>query len=273
MIGSTPVVRLERKFFFEASHRLFVPSLTEDENRALFGRRAGRFGHGHNYEGSVTAIGPIDPRTEFLVNIADLDREIRAVAKTVDHKYLNLDVEGLRGSNPTCEQLAQYLFECFATRLPVERLELIEDVTTTVEYFGEGCPMLVTRCFTFSAAHRLQSARLSKEENEAVFGKCNNPYGHGHDYRIEVTVEGSPDPVTGLVAPLGAVEAVVDREVVEPMDCRHLNEEVEEFRTLNPTSENLAVVIWNRLDGRLPAKLHRVRLWETRKSCFEYRGE
>lgn len=266
-------VRLERKFFFEASHRLHVASLSESENERIFGRKAGRFGHGHNYEGSVTVRGPIDPRTELLINVADMDRAIKTAIAPLDHKYLNADVAHFSSRNPTCEAVAEYVFNDLSGSLPVERIELYEDSTTFVECFGEDRPMLATRSFTFSAAHRLRSAGLTEEENAAIFGKCNNPFGHGHNYQVEVTVEGDPDPVTGLVAPLGLVDSVVTREVIEPMDCRHLNEEVPEFRGMNPTSENLVVAIWRRLEGKLPARLSRIRLWETHKSCFEYRGE
>ncbi len=265
------IVRLERAFFFEAAHRLALDHLTDRENESLFGRKAGRYGHGHNYEGSITIRGPIDPRTEFLMNIADLDEIIRSVIYPLDHKYLNLDVEHFRGRNPTCEAVAAYLFAEFSERLPAEKILLREDPSTCVEYEGEETPMYLTRSFTFSAAHRLQSHALSEEENTAIFGKCNNPFGHGHNYELEVTLEGRPDATTGLLAPLGTIGAVVRREVLEPMHCRHLNEEIAEFRALNPTSENLVVVIWNRLAPHLP--LHRLRLWETRKSCFEYRGE
>jgi len=267
------MVRLERKFYFEASHRLAVDTLDGVSNEALFGRRAGRHGHGHNYEGRLVLAGLIDPRTEFLLNIADIDREIRAVVVRVDHKYLNADVEYFRRRNPTVENVARYFFEALAGRLPVESARMSEEPSIVVEYRGEGDPMLLTQRFVFSAAHRLHSSGMSEEENAAVFGKCNNPFGHGHTYELDVTVEGTPDPQTGLVVPFGSVADVVSREVIQPMDCRHLNEEVPEFREMNPTSENLAVVIWRRLYGRLPARLHSVRLWETRKSCFEYRGE
>lgn len=267
------IARVERKFFFEASHRLWVSALADAENAALFGRKAGRFGHGHNYEGSLTVAGPIDAHTELVINIADLDRAIRDVVGELDHKFLNQDVAFFAAHNPTCEWVGAYLFERLGRTVATERVELHEDSSTFVEYFGEEAAMTLTRRFSFSAAHRLESRGLSSEENMRIFGKCNNPYGHGHNYELEVTVEGRPDPVTGLVVPLGVIDAVVNREIIDPMDCRHLNEEVPEFRQMNPTSENLAVVIWNRLAGKLPAVINRIRLWETRKSCFEYRGE
>jgi 6-pyruvoyltetrahydropterin/6-carboxytetrahydropterin synthase len=130
----------------------------------------------------------------------------------------------------------------------------------------------LTKIFTFSAAHRLHNPGLSTGENRNLYGKCNNPYGHGHNYQLEVTVKGEVDEQTGMSIDLGKLERVVEEQVIERFDHRHLNEEVEEFRDLNPTSENVVRVIWDLLQPRLPC-LSRLTLWETPKSRFEYHGE
>ena len=132
----------------------------------------------------------------------------------------------------------------------------------------------VTQSFEFSAAHRLHCEGLSDEENRRLFGKCSNPSGHGHNYVLEVTVEGEPDKDTGRVASLPDLQRTVDECVIHPFDHKNLNMEVTDFRSLNPSVENIARVIWNRLHAELaPAILSRVRVWETPKTYAEYRGE
>ncbi len=133
--------------------------------------------------------------------------------------------------------------------------------------------LYLTRRYPFSASHRLHSPRLSEAENQRAYGKCNNPYGHGHNYVVEVTVSGQVDPATGMVAHLGELDAFVAREVLEPFDHTYLNEEVAAFRGRVPTTENLCVEIYNRLRAFPAARLERVRLEETSLNSFEYSGE
>ena len=120
------------------------------------------------------------------------------------------------------------------------------------------------RRYRFSASHRLHSSHLSEEENSRVFGKCNNPHGHGHNYTLEVTVAGEPDPVTGMVLDLKELKDILEREVMHRMDHRFLNYEVAELKGQIPTCENIARVIWELLDPKITqGKLHRVRLYES----------
>jgi 6-pyruvoyltetrahydropterin/6-carboxytetrahydropterin synthase len=130
----------------------------------------------------------------------------------------------------------------------------------------------VTRHVHFNAAHRLHNPSLSDEENRRVFGLCNNPNFHGHNYELEVAVAGEVDPVTGFVANLDEVKRIVEQHVVSYLDHRNLNLDVPEFRELNPTTENLVVVIWRLLEGRLPGKLARLVLWETPRNYVVYEG-
>jgi 6-pyruvoyltetrahydropterin/6-carboxytetrahydropterin synthase len=131
----------------------------------------------------------------------------------------------------------------------------------------------LTRRYSFSASHRLHSTQLSDEENKRLYGKCNNPYGHGHNYVVEVAVSGPVDPATGMIADLSALDAFVERAALEPFDHKYLNEEVSEFREWVPTTENLCIEIFNRLRNFPGAKLERVRLEETSLNSFEYAGE
>ena len=129
------------------------------------------------------------------------------------------------------------------------------------------------RRYRLSASHRLHSASLSEEENRRVYGKCNNPYGHGHNYVIEVRVSGVVDPATGMIANLADLDGFVEKEVIEPFDHKLLNEDVATFREVVPTTENLCKEIYRRLKGFPNAKLERVRVEETPNNTFEYAGE
>ena len=133
--------------------------------------------------------------------------------------------------------------------------------------------LLLWRRYKFSASHRLHSARLSEEENWRVYGKCNNPYGHGHNYFVEVAVSGPVDPATGMIANLTDLDAFVEREVIEPLDHKYLNEEVAEFRETVPTTEVVCIEIFNRLRDFPQARLERVRVEETGNNSFEYAGD
>jgi 6-pyruvoyltetrahydropterin/6-carboxytetrahydropterin synthase len=134
--------------------------------------------------------------------------------------------------------------------------------------------ILLTRKAEFSASHYYWVEAWSPEENARAFGKCANRNGHGHNYTLEVTVAGEVDPVTGFVVDLKELKDVMEREVVSAYDHRHLNLEVPEFKTALPTTENIAVAVWRRLEGKIPgAELHRVRVYEMADLFADYLGE
>lgn len=138
----------------------------------------------------------------------------------------------------------------------------------------------LTRRYRFSASHRLHNPALTEEENSRVYGKCNNPFGHGHNYTLEVTVAGPIDPATGMVFDLTRLDGLVEKDVLEPFDRTNLNLDVKIFHERVPTTENLCVEIYNILhdnfnsvNGWPQARLARVRLEETNSNFFEYLGE
>ncbi len=140
----------------------------------------------------------------------------------------------------------------------------------------------LTRRATFSASHYYWNPAWTAEKNEQVFGRCANRTGHGHNYTLEVTVAGEPDPVTGFVVDLKWLKAVIERDVLEAWDHRHLNLDVPEFAATEstatiPTTENLAIAAWNRLEPAVieagGARLSRIRIYETPEIFAEYRGE
>ncbi len=129
------------------------------------------------------------------------------------------------------------------------------------------------RRYRFAASHRLHTEKLSEEENARVFGKCANPYGHGHNYVLEISVSGDVDPATGMIANLAELDPFVEREVIDVFDHHSLNEDVAVFRGVVPTTENLCIEIYKRLKSFPKAKLERVRVQETTNNGFEYAGE
>lgn len=134
----------------------------------------------------------------------------------------------------------------------------------------------VTRKVRFCSAHRYHREDWTPEKNREVFGACNNPYGHGHNYELEVTIRGSVDPITGMVINLRQIDEILQEKVVERFDHRHINEEVEGFTDTIPTTENLAVYIWKLIEPEFEkeeVKLSRVRLREDSFLYAEYFGE
>jgi 6-pyruvoyltetrahydropterin/6-carboxytetrahydropterin synthase len=138
---------------------------------------------------------------------------------------------------------------------------------------NDGLKVVFGRRYRFAASHRLHSEQLSDEENSHVYGKCNNPYGHGHNYVVEISVSGAVDPATGMIVNLTDLDRFVQAEVIEPFDHKSLNEDVAAFRAAVPTTENLCKEIFNRLQHFPLAKLERVRVEETSNNAFEYAGE
>jgi 6-pyruvoyltetrahydropterin/6-carboxytetrahydropterin synthase len=132
----------------------------------------------------------------------------------------------------------------------------------------------LTRRAVFSASHRLHSADLSDAENRRLFGKCNLPNGHGHNYVLEVTVKGEVDPKTGMVMNLADLKQAVAETIEAEVDHRHLNLDCPSFKGINPTTENLVVVFWKLLSKKLPkGLLHELKLHETENNVAVYRGE
>jgi 6-pyruvoyltetrahydropterin/6-carboxytetrahydropterin synthase len=131
----------------------------------------------------------------------------------------------------------------------------------------------VTRLLRFNAAHRVHNSALSDEENTRLFGKCNNPNFHGHNYTLEVSVSGEPDPVTGYVIDLGVVKGTVERAFIDHVDHKNFNLDVPFMKGTNPTTENIIVACWRQLEPALkPARLTRLRLWETENNYVDYEG-
>lgn len=133
----------------------------------------------------------------------------------------------------------------------------------------------LTRRETFSACHRLHSENLSSEDNKTIFGKCNNPNGHGHNYVVEVTVKGPVDHDTGMVMNLTDVKKIINESVMKPLDHKNLDKDVPYFKNVVSTTENVAIFIFNSIRSELPnqVSLYEIKVWETEKNIVVYRGE
>ncbi|XP_051494465.1 6-pyruvoyl tetrahydrobiopterin synthase isoform X2 [Apus apus] len=132
----------------------------------------------------------------------------------------------------------------------------------------------LSRSVTFSACHRLHSKSLSEEENRKVFGKCNNPNGHGHNYKVIVTVCGEIDPVSGMVMNLTDLKEYMQEAIMEPLDHKNLDKDVPYFAEVVSTTENVAVFIWENLKKLLPVgTLYKVKVYETDQNVVVYKGE
>lgn len=264
-------VRLTRRVAFSSGHRYWLASRSAEENRALFGRWASPYNHGHNYVLDVTTEGDTDPATGMVVNIKRIDDVLQErVVAAFDQTSLNDEVAHFHDVPPTLENLLVYLRGVLVglpARLVALRLE--ETPLLWGAWRLEESEMTLTRVYEFAASHRLHCPALPHEENLRLFGKCNNPNGHGHNYVLEVTISGQPDPQTGMMADLEALDAAVLARVIDRYDHKNLDADVPELAGRNTTSEVVAQAIFDQLDGHVPARLHGVRLHETARNVFE----
>jgi 6-pyruvoyltetrahydropterin/6-carboxytetrahydropterin synthase len=269
------IVRLTRTARFSAGHRYYVPEWSEEENLRRFGACARPHGHGHDYVVEATAEGELDVPVGMVVNITEVKAALLEILEPLDGRFLDRRHPLFAERIPTTENLARLIWEGLEARLTgcaPANVRVYESPSLWSDYRGENSTVYLTRRYEFSAAHRLNSEALSEEENRRIFGKCNHPGGHGHNYGLEVTVRGAVDPVTGMTADLARLDEIVRRRVVDRMDHRHLNYDLPEFAHLNPTSENLAVVIWNALRPEIGDALEKVGVRETDRNYFEYSG-
>lgn len=264
-------MKLTRRVTFSSGHRYWLTGLSEAENRARFGKWANQYNHGHNYVLDVTTQGVLDPDNGMVVNIKTIDDVLkRDIVSEFDQRSINDEIPHFATVPSSLENIARYIWSRL-TNLPPEAqltgLRLEEMPTLWVELTKEH--MTLTRTYEFAASHRLHNPRLSDAENDEQYGKCNNAAGHGHNYILEVTLTGEPDPETGFICDLAKLDEEVNERVVDRYDHRNLNVDLPEFANRMTTSEIVVQEIWDRLDGHLPATLYRVRLHETARNIFE----
>ncbi len=246
-------------FEFSAARQTMSPRLSASENEELFGITSSPHGHGHHYRARLTFH---DPNAEIRALIHSLGQEL-------DHKNLNREVAGLIDRPITTESLAGYIFERAATTCAIERVRLHEREDFFAEHWRGGAKFLGMRQ-EFSAAHRLHVQTFSELKNTELFGKCNNPRGHGHSYIAEATVGGKYDERSGTLFDFARFRKAM-RGALEDWDNRHLDLETKEFQKLPSTGENIVQVLWDKLNPSLDQELVRLRLWETANNRFTLR--
>jgi len=265
---------INRRAQFSASHRYWLPELSEAENQQQFGRGAQFPGHGHNYVLFVSLEGDLD-EYGMVQNLSQVKKVIKQeVTSQLDYAYLNHTWLDFQETLPTTENIARVIWQKLAPYLPLVKIQLFEHPELWADYLGNGMEAYLTVSTHFSAAHRLAHPQLSYDQNCEIYGKCARPNGHGHNYHIEVTVKGEIDPRTGMIVDLGALQKVIDDYVVEPFDHTFLNKDIPYFDQVVPTAENIAIYIRQLLQSpiqKLGAKLHKVKLIESpNNSCEVY---
>ncbi len=265
---------INRRAQFSASHRYWLPELSEAENIARFGPCTGFPGHGHNYVLFVSMAGDLDANG-MVLNLSDVKHVIKQeVTGPLDFSYLNDVWPEFQQTLPTTENLARVIWDRLAPHLPLVRIQLFEHPELWADYTGDTMEAYLTVSTHFSAAHRLAHPDLSFEENSEIYGKCARPNGHGHNYHAEITIKGEIDPRTGMVADLVAFQAAIAQYVIEPMDHSFLNKDVPYFERIVPTAENIAVYIRDVLQQpirEIGAQLHKIKLIESpNNSCEVY---
>jgi 6-pyruvoyltetrahydropterin/6-carboxytetrahydropterin synthase len=252
-------------FEFSAARQTMSPRLTPAENQSLFGAAAGI--HGHNYRAGLTFRKEKADRP--IVQQQDLDACVDSLRQELDHRHLNEDVSGLKDRPITTESLAAYIRERVAASLPIHRVRLHERADFFAEAWTEGS-MFLGMQMRFSAAHRLHVPSFSDEKNATLFGKCDNPRGHGHLYLAEATIGGNYDERSGTLYDFVAFRKALS-ESIEPWQDRHLDLETDDFQKISSTGENIVRALWSKIDSRVNQQLARLRLWETKNNRFTLR--
>ena len=263
---------INRRAQFSASHRYWLPELSEAENAEQFGLCARAPGHGHNYVLFVSMEGELD-EYGMVLNLSEVKHVIRQeVISQLDFSYLNEAWPEFQQTLPTTENIARVIWQRLAPHLPIVNIQLFEHPELWADYQGNSMEAHLTISTHFSAAHRLAHPNLSYEENCEIYGKCARPHGHGHNYHLEVTIKGDIDPRTGMIADLGKLQTIVDDFVVEPFDHTFLNKDIPYFAEVVPTAENIAVHIRDLLRDpirEIGATLHKVKLIESPNNSAE----
>ena len=276
---------ITRRACFSASHLYRLPELSDAENQQRFGPCSLPPGHGHNYELIVAMGGPLDA-DGMVLNLSDVKHAIRReVTAQLDFRFLNeawpeFDLARPEGRLPTTEALALAIRDRLAPHLPLMGIRLYEHPDLWADVLSgpaiDSMEAFLSIRTHFAAAHRLARPELSQSENEAIYGKCARPHGHGHNYLLDVSVRGAIDPRTGMVCDLAALQQLVEDLVVEPFDHTFLNKDVEHFASCVPTAENIALHIADLLArpiADLGARLHKVRLQESPNNAAEVFAE
>jgi 6-pyruvoyltetrahydropterin/6-carboxytetrahydropterin synthase len=265
--------RVERDYWleFSAARRTWSPHLSDEENEILFGIASSKTGHGHFYRLRATLEGKPDADTGMIMSENNCRRVLDLLHTRLDHKNLNIEVPELEYLPMTTEYLARFIFDQLRISLPLARVRLWENPYFYAEYLKSGRSLMGVKT-AFRAAHRLNSPALDDAANCELYGKCNNPAGHGHRYEVEGAIEGTLDERRGVFYGLEDFRDGLD-EALEPWHLKHLDLDTDDFRDKPSTGENIVRILWPRLESTLQYPLYRLRLWETPNNRFTLRRE
>ena len=265
--------RVERDIHldFSAARRTCSPHLTEEENRAMFGIASSYEGHGHHYRLRITLAGEVHPEHGMVAPDVDIIPVMEELHREFDHRNINTEVPGLKNQPITTEILARYIAGRLNGRLPFNRLRLHENDNFFVEYNHAGEALMGLRQ-SFTASHRLHCPTMDAAANTELYGKCNNPYGHGHMYDVECALSGNIDDRTGTLGNLEDDNRAL-AEALADWDYKHLDRETSDFTDRPSTGENIVRLLWEKVEKGRPERLHRLRLWETRNNRFTLRRD
>ncbi len=275
--GKGRICGITRRASFSASHKYWLPELSDQENKTRFGPCSISPGHGHNYQLIVSMSGKLDS-DGMVMNLSEVKKAIRnEVTNQLDFRFLNetwpeFDLSKPEACLPTTEALARVIWTRLVPFLPLIRLRLFEHPRLWADYRGHFMDAFLTIRTHFAAAHRLARAELSQEQNENIYGKCARTNGHGHNYLVDITVRGSINPRTGMICDLPALQEIVDDLIVEPFDHTFLNKDIPFFENCVPTAENIALHIKDILSApirKLGISLHKIRLHESPNNAAE----
>ncbi len=244
-------------------------TLAPSDARNGFGASPPLIGLAHYFAVRVTLAGTLDPQSHYLRNIKDIDAQVRERGLPLLAKFLADNSAGAAAQLPAA--LADVLLPAWPGLLK-EVCLMLSPQTSLACLISEKPMVRLSHKFEFCASHRLHNPALSDEDNRKTYGKCNNPQGHGHNYDLEVTIAGLPDP-GGVLIGLPLLEQVVLDTVIEPMDHKNLNTEVAAFAEVIPSCENISRVIYHLLKPKiaaLQATLASVTVWETSRTWCRY---
>jgi 6-pyruvoyltetrahydropterin/6-carboxytetrahydropterin synthase len=254
-------------FQFSAARQTMSPHLSKEENARFFGKATSP--HGHNYRARLTFRTEKLARETPVVRYDVIDPCLQSLSSELDHRYLNREVAGLQDRPITTESLTKYIYERANALAPLHRVRLHERDDFFAEVWnGEG--VFLGMQMPFNAAHRLHATALSDAENAKLYGKCNNPLGHGHRYLTEATVGDEYNKRSGTLQDFVAFRKAID-DSLKPWQDRHLDLDTEDFRDAPSTGENIVRALWPKIDNRLNQQLVRLRLWETANNRFTLR--
>jgi 6-pyruvoyltetrahydropterin/6-carboxytetrahydropterin synthase len=255
-------------------------AVNEEPDNQLAGKPTNSYGGfptltglGHFFTLRLTLAGELNPTSQYVLNIKDVDAAARNYAVPMVKRYV-------RAGRDARANVGRLVADLFAAAAPawgdgpsLEKLELALSPFLAYAAVRSELPMVrLSQKFEFSATHRLHNPALGDDDNRRTYGKCNNPHGHGHNYEVQVTLAGDPD-ASGLLVDVPAFERIVATTVIDRFDHKNLNVELPEFRDVIPSVENIATMIFKLLKPPFAdagAKLASVTVWETPKTSCEY---